>query len=227
MKNQKLWKGFVIGLCISVLTGCGTVADEKAGGGDMYVTGQPQSNMSDAEDMSSDENDNIDPKADNADGNSSQENKDSSLPDETSPLPGGNVTDGADASTENQDNTTANDTGEKVDADSLYASAVMTGSVVDFSDDSCTVSAAVTEDDGKTGVVAAPGYESGDTNVVVTYQEGCVVQIATIYTSTGIAELEQASVDDIKKQASVIIYGSFEDTHHVSAAKIIICHRTA
>ncbi len=193
MKNQKVWKGFVIGLCISALTGCGTVADE---------------------------NYNIAPKADNADGNGGQEDKDSSLPD-------GNGTNGVDALQENQNNAMANDTDEKVDADSLYASAAMTGSVVDFSDDSCTVSAAVTEDDGKTGVIAAPGYENEDTNVVVTYQEGCVVQIATIYTSTGIAELEQASVSDIKKQASVIIYGSFEDTQHVTATKIIICHRTA
>ena len=179
-----------------------------------------QSSIFDDEDMHSDENDDIAPKADNADGNSSQENKDSSLPD-------GNGTNGADASQENQSNTTANGTDEKVDADSLYASAVITGSVVDFSDGGCTVSAAVTEDDGKTGVVAAPGYESEDTNVVVTYQEGCVVQIATIYTSTGTAELEQASVADIKKQSSVIIYGSFEDTHHVTATKVIICHRTA
>ena len=68
---------------------------------------------------------------------------------------------------------------------------------------------------------------SDDTNVVVTYQEGCVVQIATINTSTGTAELEQASVADIKKQASVIVYGSFEDTKHVSATKIIICHWAA
>ena len=216
MKNQKMWKVFVIGLCISALTGCGTGADERTGGGDMPAT-EYQSSIFDDKDMHSDENDNIAPKADSADGKDSQENKDSSLPDG----------DAADASQENQNNTTANGTDEKVDADSLYESAAITGSVVDFSDGSCTVSAAVTEDDGKTGVGAAPGYESEDTNVVVTYQEGCVVQIATIYTSTGIAELEQASVADIKKQASVIIYGSFEDTHHVTATKIIICHRTA
>ena len=54
-----------------------------------------------------------------------------------------------------------------------------------------------------------------------------MVQIATIYTSAGTAELEQASVADIKKQASLIIYGSYTDTHHVSADRIIICHRQA
>lgn len=128
--------------------------------------------------------------------------------------------------TEKKNDTTADNVTGKVDADSLYASAVMIGSVVDFSDSGCTVSPAVTEDDGKTGVIAAPGYESEDTNVKVTYQEDCVVQMATIYTSTGMAELEQASAADIKKQSSIIIYGNFEDTSHVSAAKIFICHRT-
>ncbi|MCI8753101.1 MAG: hypothetical protein HFH66_17515 [Lachnospiraceae bacterium] len=190
----------------------------------MSVTEQYQNDISDTEDMSlnKDEKDSTDPKTDDTNGNG---NTAQPMPSDNGnteqPMPN------KDDSAEKQNNTTANDMGEKVDADSLYSSATMTGSVVEFSDGSCTVSAAVTEDDGKTGVVAAPGYESEDTNVVVTYQEGCVVQIATIYTSTGIAELEQASVADIKKQASVIIYGSFDDTHHVTATKIIICHRTA
>lgn len=155
-----------------------------------------------------------------AEGNVSQENKDN-VPSE------GKDTKGEDAFRKNENDIPADGTDEKVDAGSLYTSAVMRGSVVEFTDGGCTVSVAITEDDGKTGVVAAPGHESDDTNVVVTYQEGCVVQIATINTSTGTAELEQASVADIKKQASVIVYGSFEDTEHVSATKIIICHWAA
>lgn len=213
MKKQAILKGLIIGACVLTLAGCGTKQAELQGEKDMSVTGQYQNDISDTEDMSlnKDEKDSIDTETYDANGNDNTEQ----------PMPN------KDATLENQNNTTANNMGEKVDADSLYSLAAMTGSVVDFSDGGCTVSAAITEDDGKTGVVAAPGYESEDTNVVVTYQEGCVVQIATIYTSTGIAELEQASVADIKKQASVIIYGSFEDTHHVSATKIIICHRTA
>ncbi len=195
MKNQKMWRGFVVGLCLSVLAGCGAGANEKTGDEDMHAA-EYQSGIWDDEGTHADEN---------------------SLPD-------GNKTDKADASQETQDPTAADG---KVDAGSLYASAAMKGSVVDFSDNSCTVSAAVSEDDGKTGVIAAPGCESEETNVVITYQEDCVVQIATIDTSTGMAELEQASVSDIKKQASVLIYGSFEDAHHVSATKIIICHFTA
>jgi len=224
MKEQTILKGLIIGVCVLSLAGCGTKQAEIQGEKDMSVTEQYQNDISDTEDMSlnKDEKDSTDPKTDDTNGNGNT----------AQPMPSDNGNTeqhmpNKDDSAEKQNNTTANDMGEKVDADSLYSSATMTGSVVEFSDGSCTVSAAVTEDDGKTGVVAAPGYESEDTNVVVTYQEGCVVQIATIYTSTGIAELEQASVADIKKQSSVIIYGSFDDTHHVTATKIIICHRTA
>ena len=217
MKKQKIWKGLTIVLCVLTLTGCSMGADERTGEKDVSVTEQYQSNISNTEDMSSDENEkeNIVPETDNTDGN-----KENSLLDERE-------TNSVDNSTENQNNATVGDTGDKVDADSLYGSAAITGSVVDFSDSSCTVSPAVTEDDGKTGVIAAPGYESEDTNVTVTYDEDCVVQIATIHTSTGVAELKQSSVSDIKKQSSEIIYAIFEDTYHISATKIIICHRTA
>ncbi len=224
MKKQTILKGLVIGVCVLSLAGCGTKQAEIQEEKDMSVTGQYQNDISDTEDMSlnRDEKDSTAPETNDANGNGNTEQPMSNDNGNTEqPTPN------KDASQENQNNATANDTDEKVDADSLYSSAAMTGSVVEFSDGSCTVSAAVTEDDGKTGVIAAPGYENEDTNVVVTYQEGCVVQIATIYTSTGVAELEQASVSDIKKQASVIIYGSFEDTQHVTATKIIICHRTA
>ena len=226
MKEQTILKGLIIGVCVLSLAGCGTKQAEIQGEKDMSVTGQYQNDIPGTEDTSlnRDDKDSAAPETNDANGNGNGNTE--------QPMPNDNGNTEQPMSNkgtaiENQNNTTANDMGERVDADSLYSSAAMTGSVVEFSDGSCTVSAAVTEDDGKTGVVAAPGYESDDTNVVVTYQEGCVVQIATIYTSTGTAELEQASVADIKKQSSVIIYGSFEDTHHVTATKIIICHRTA
>ena len=52
MKNQKMWKGFVIGLCISALTGCGAGSNKKTGGEDMHVT-EDQSIIFDEEDMHS------------------------------------------------------------------------------------------------------------------------------------------------------------------------------
>lgn len=209
MKNdekRKMWKGLVVGLCISTLTGCSMAEDEKTGSGDVHPAEQSLSDGSETEDIYSDES--------------------SFSPDENGPSAEEKGTEGAGDMSENRNDTMADESGGEVDANDLYASAAVTGSVVDFSDEGCTVSAAVTEDDGKTGVIAAPGSESEDTNVAVAYREGCEVWIATIHTSTGTAELEQASVTDIKKQASVIVYGSFEDAHHLSAVKIIICHRT-
>jgi len=194
MKNQKMWKCLVIGLCMSVLTGCGSGADETAKEEDLYAAEQFQSDIPDTEELPAKEEE----------------------------------TGGADASAENQDNTDENNAGGKVNADDLYTSATITGDVVDFSDGGCTITPTITEDDGdgKTAVGAAPGYESEDTNVTVTYREDCVFQAAAIDTQAATAELTQASAADIKEQASVIIYGSFEDTQHVSADKIIICHRT-
>ena len=189
-----------------------------------------QSGSVNAGETPSDENAPIAPEPDSANGQGGQSNQGgqdgqgNQGGQEDNPPPDGSA---AGVPQENQNDATANGTDGTVDANTLYTSAAMTGSVLDFSDAGCTVSVAVTGDDGKTSIAAAPGHESEDTNVTVTYQEDCVVQIATIYTSTGTAELEQASIADIKKQASVIVYGSYEDAHHVTATKIIICHRTA
>lgn len=110
MKNQKMWKGFVIGLCLSALTGCGTGAEERTGSREMWGT-EDQSIILDDRDSTASEGD----YADQADGND---------------LPDGNGTDGADASRENQDNTIPTAADEKVDAESLYAAAAITGGVV-------------------------------------------------------------------------------------------------
>lgn len=36
--------------------------------------------------------------------------------------------------------------------------------------------------------------------------------------------MERVSVSDIKKQANIIVYGSFKNERHILAEKIIICH---
>ena len=40
--------------------------------------------------------------------------------------------------------------------------------------------------------------------------------------TTGKATISDASVSDIKKQTSLLIYGDFEDTHNLTATKIVI-----
>ena len=56
MKNQKMWKGFVIGLCLSALTGCGTGAEERTGSREMRGT-EDQSVILDDRDSTASEGD--------------------------------------------------------------------------------------------------------------------------------------------------------------------------
>lgn len=112
-------------------------------------------------------------------------------------------------------------TAKDSNGDSLIRSATMQGSVAAFSDNGCTVSP-VTNVDENTAAVAAPGSEDDATNVAVSYKEDCIFQIADINITTGKAAISDASVSDIKKQASLLIYGAFEGTRHLTAEKIII-----
>lgn len=125
-----------------------------------------------------------------------------------------------DASTENGEADNA-ETSDNSDGNSLICSSTLQGSVVDFSDNGCTVTP-VTNEDENTAVIAAPGSESDETNVTVSYQADCIFQIANISITTGKASISDASVSDIKKQTFLLIYGDFEDTYHLTAEKIII-----
>lgn len=111
-------------------------------------------------------------------------------------------------------------TSDHTDGNSLISSSTLQGSVIDFSDSGCTVSP-VTSDEN-TAVVAAPGNESEETNVSISYKTDCIFQTATINITTGKASISDASVSDIKKQTSLLIYGDLEDTHNLTATKIII-----
>ena len=50
----------------------------------------------------------------------------------------------------------------------------------------------------------------------------CIFQTAVMDLTTGTANISKAAVSDIKKQTSLLIYGSSEDTHNFSASKVII-----
>lgn len=108
------------------------------------------------------------------------------------------------------------------DANVLLDSAAMQGSVTDFTNSGCTVSQVISADGGQSAKIAAPGSENADTTVTVQYQENCIFQLAFINSTTGKAELRNAAISDIKKQTNLIIYGDFENTHTITAAKVII-----
>lgn len=107
-------------------------------------------------------------------------------------------------------------------ANDLINSSTMQGSVIEFSDRGCTVSQVIIDKDEQIAMSAAPGSESADTTVTVQYEKNCIFQIAVINIATEKATVQDASISDIKKQTSLHIYGEFEDSHTVSATKIMI-----
>lgn len=123
--------------------------------------------------------------------------------------------------TENQSNSSGKNNGG-TEADDLIDSATLMGSVIDFSDKGCSVSQVTSEDGGKSAKVAAPGSENADTTVHIKYESDCIFQIATISITTGKATITNASILDIKKQTSLIIYGDFDNTHNLSATKVLL-----
>lgn len=138
---------------------------------------------------------------------------------------------GAVANTDLQKNTpqapvTENNGGTKNpdsdDGNALIDSSALQGSVISFSDTGCSVSQVTYEEGGHIATVPAPGNENPDTTVNVKYQTNCEFQIAYINSSTGKATISSASITDIKKQTSLIIYGTFEDTHNLTATRVII-----
>lgn len=123
---------------------------------------------------------------------------------------------------DSEDTNTPNGT-DNTDGDSLIRSSTLQGSVVEFSDGGCTVTP-VTNEDEDTAVVAAPGNENDETNVTISYKTDCIFQKANISITTGKASISDAFVSDIKKQTSLLIYGDFEDTYHLTAEKVIIVY---
>ena len=127
---------------------------------------------------------------------------------------------------DSKDNDTSNvadnvGTSDNTDGESLIRSSALQGSVVEFFDSGCTVTP-VTNEDENTAVVAASGNENDETNVNISYKTDCIFQKANINITTGKASISDASISDIKKQTSLLIYGDFEDTHNLTATKIII-----
>lgn len=122
---------------------------------------------------------------------------------------------------ENNDNLTDTST-ENNDANSLIKFSAIQGSVIQFSDENCTITPVENSADGNEAVIAAPGNENSDNNVTIHYQNDCVFQIAKISISSGTATFSEADISDIKKQTSLIIYGDWSDTHNLNATKVFI-----
>lgn len=110
------------------------------------------------------------------------------------------------------------DTGS--DIDSLAASALAHGDVVEFTESGCIISPV--QDDGDTSIIAAPEHMDETEKITIQYQEGCEVQIAVSDASTGETAFRPASLSDIKKQTSILVFGENQDSGTIKATKIVI-----
>lgn len=122
------------------------------------------------------------------------------------------------------DNNVADDRASESRGDGEFLEgAQLQGTVVEFSETGFTLSLASTEADGKVLAEAAPGSESDENNVQITYTDNTVFQIIN-YSKDSLSELSREDTDkeSVKKQSSVAVFGSCQDTYHWTADKILI-----
>lgn len=72
-------------------------------------------------------------------------------------------------------------------------------------------------------VEAAPGAEQKEDLVTVTYDSDVTFEVITI-DKASLTELsrEETEKESIKKQTSVLVFGSCQDTYHWTADKVMI-----
>ena len=104
----------------------------------------------------------------------------------------------------------ANDSSENKEND-ILESANLIGSVLEFTDNGCSVSQAK-EIEGGAGIKSeAPGLENKDNAVSVTYNPDCEFVIATVNAQSGVRNVTTGSISDV-------------DTNHFNATKVVIAH---
>lgn len=105
------------------------------------------------------------------------------------------------------------------DADKLFEISNLSGTVTEFSNDGCKLSPTKNSGDN-VSYQAAPGYE--DEIVSIGYNSDCIFQIAHIDFHTAAATYEPATVEDVKKQTSLIICGEYDENGVLHASRIFI-----
>ena len=142
---------------------------------------------------------------------------------------GKNSSNEAEGGQEDMNNTDAKNSGEIADnheEGAFYDGANLSGRVVDFSDAGCTITPRtliINEDGSMEGGIAAPGYESEETNIHITYADDVIFQV--IYFSMGSqTEISREDTDknSIKKETDVNIFGTSQDDKQWIADKVVI-----
>lgn len=75
--------------------------------------------------------------------------------------------------------------------------------------------------EGNVAYSAAPGYETEW--IPVSYQDACTVQVANVNAQTGTVTYQEASIQDIEKQQSLLIFGEHDSGNVLQAENVFIC----
>lgn len=206
---KKMWKKTMgifcaVGLSAMCLAGCGK---DTAGSPEISTQEIQQNNVSDGAQADNNVADDKAQADNNAADDGVQENRENDAPLE-----------------QGADNNVADDgaSGSRGDGEFLEG-ANLQGTVVEFSETGFTLSPASTEADGKVLAEVALGSESDENNVQITYTDNTVFQIIN-YSKDSLSELSREDTDkeSVKKQSSVAVFGSCQDTYHWTADKILI-----
>lgn len=108
----------------------------------------------------------------------------------------------------------------------FYDGANLSGRVVDFTDTGFTITPRIliaNEDGSMDGGIAAPGYESEETNIHITYAEDVVFQVI-YFSMEAQAETSREDTDksSVRKDIEVNIFGTCQDEKHWIADKVVI-----
>ncbi len=124
---------------------------------------------------------------------------------------------------DNQTKETTQDS-NPADGDQLFAGCTLTGTVTEFSSTGCKITP--TFQDGNIAYEAAPAYEDESELINIIYDETCSFQISNINVLSGSVAYDSASIEDVKKQTHLIIYGEYDSENNLIADHIYIYRST-
>lgn len=108
----------------------------------------------------------------------------------------------------------------------FYDGANLSGRVVEITDVGFAMTPEtliVNEDGSREGGVAAPGYESDETNINIAYAEDVVFQIINFsMSSQAETSREETDKSSVQKDTEVDIFGTCQDEKHWIADKVVI-----
>ena len=106
-----------------------------------------------------------------------------------------------------------------------FENADLQGHVVEFSEDGFTLSPTVEYEveGGKLSVGAVPGTEDQDSLITISYSENIIFEVFTMdLASNMMISRETVDKETVKKESSVLVFGTCQDTRNWTADRVVI-----